>query len=62
MKKYLFVTSVMLVLIFIWWFMGGNITGIYQKPSPAEKTFVFVWNNFSLGLATVFETLQNLIK
>jgi len=62
MKKYLFATSVMLVLIFLWWFMGGNITGIYQRPSPAERTIVFIWKNFNLGLATVLEALLNLIK
>jgi len=62
MKKYLFAISIMLVLIFLWWFIGGNITGIYVRPSPAEKTVTFVWENFNLGLATVFEALQNLLK
>jgi hypothetical protein len=62
MKKYLFAGSIVLVLIFFWWFIGGNITGIYIKPSPAEKTFAFLWQNFNLGLATVFEVVNRLLK
>jgi len=62
MKKYLFAGSIILVLIFLWWFVGGNITGIYTRPSPAEKTFVFFWQNFNLGLATVFEVITNFLK
>jgi len=62
MKKYLFATSIMLVLIFLWWFVGGNIMGIYVRPSPAEKTITFVWQNFNSGLATIFESVTNLLK
>ena len=62
MKKYLVVTSIMLGLIFLWWFSGGTIWGGYVSPSPAEVTLAFVWQNFNLGLATIFETLGNLIK
>jgi hypothetical protein len=53
MKKYFFAGSITLALIFLWWFIGGNIFGTYTSPSPAEKTFVFLWRNFNLGLATV---------
>ena len=62
MKKYIFASSIMLVLIFIWWFIGGNITGISTGPSPAEKTFAFFWQNFNLGLATIFEVITNFLK
>jgi hypothetical protein len=62
MKKYLFAGSITLVLIFLWWFVGGNIAGIYTRPSPAEKSFAFLWQNFNLGLATVFEVITNFLK
>ena len=62
MKKYLVVASIMLVLIFLWWFSGGTIWGGYLSPSPAEKTLAFVWQNFNLGLATIFEAIGNFLK
>jgi len=62
MKKYIFAGSVTLILIFIWWFIGGSVTGIYAKTSPAEETFGFLWQNFNLGLATVFEVITNFFK
>jgi hypothetical protein len=62
MKKYFFAGSITLALIFVWWFIGGNIFGTYTSPSPAEKTFVFLWRNFNLGLATVFEVITNFLK
>jgi hypothetical protein len=60
MKAYIFATLAMIFLFFLWWFTGGTIWG-YVKPSPAEELFAFVWENFNVGLATVFETLGNLI-
>jgi hypothetical protein len=62
MKKYLLAGSIILFLIFLWWFVGGNITGIYTRPSPAAKASAFLWQNFNLGLATVFEAVTNFLK
>ncbi len=55
MKAYIFATSITLFLIFIWWFIGGNITGAYIHPSPLSLTISFLLDNFQTGLATIFE-------
>lgn len=59
-KSRFYAIGFMLSLLFIWWFSGGTLWG-YARPSPAEETAVFVWENFNTGLATAFETMGNLI-
>jgi hypothetical protein len=61
MTKYLFASTMMLVLIFLWWFSGGTIWG-YQRPAPAQIATTFVWENFNYGLATIFDAVGNLLK
>lgn len=61
MKKYIFSFSVMLILIFFWWFTGGTLWG-YVRPSPADKAFSFISENFNYGLAAIIEAFRNLIK
>jgi len=61
MKKYFFVSAVMLCLIFLWWFTGGTIWG-YRQPAPAQKVAAFVWENFNYGLATIFDAISNILR
>ena len=62
MKKYFFAGSITLFLIFIWWFIGGNIIGSYARVSPAEKTVAFIWKNLNAGVANIFEAFGNIFK
>ena len=62
MKKYLIVTSIMLGLLFLWWFSGGNIWGFYVTPSPTEKTLAFIGSSLkdiNYTVANIFYILFN---
>lgn len=51
----------MIVLIFLWWFSGGSVVG-QLRESPAEKSALFVWQNFNNGLAVIFNGFANLTR
>jgi hypothetical protein len=60
-KSLLFTILTMIVLVFLWWFSGGTVLG--QMPSsPAEKTALFVWQNFNNGLALIFNGVSSLLR
>lgn len=62
MIKSLFLTiCVMIFLFFLWWLSGGTLVNIPRHPAPIEVATAFVWENFQVGVATVFDALSNLL-
>lgn len=61
-KPVIYTILVMAVLLFLWWFTGGTITGYLKYPSPVEKSAQFAWQNFQTGLANIFEALFKINK
>lgn len=49
------------VLVSLWWFSGGSVLG-QLRESPAEKSALFVWQNFNSGLAVIFDAFANLFR
>lgn len=63
MKKSLFLTiTAIIILYFLWWFSGGTIIGLRQRPAPFEYFTSFFWENFQTGAATVFEAISSLLN
>ncbi len=61
-KAHLYAALTMIFLFFVWWFLGGTIWGAYLRPSPAERTLAFIFENFQVGLATIFEAFGNILS
>lgn len=53
---------IMIVLIFLWWFSGGTITGLRQTPAPVDYLTAIFWKNFKTEAATIFEAMSSFFK
>lgn len=63
MKKHtLYAILVMAGLYFLWWFSGGTVLGIPQKPAPVDYAVTFFVDNFQEGAATIFEAISSFLN
>ncbi len=60
-KSLVFSILTMIFLFFLWWLSGGTIVNVQRRPAPIETATAFVWENFQVGLATVFDLASRLL-